>query len=849
MKKIYFIVSLMIFAVCQAQTLNITDAKFKAYLLSASPTNYIAFNANHIPIVIDTNGDQEIQLSEALLVKELTVSGSTSSVASEINSIAGIKSFTNLSKLAVQYISNNNFTSFDVSGMSSLTELVIAGSHVSSFNADNCTNLKKLNIHGGYFQTLTLNIPSLTELSVSEYLTSLNIQGCPNIKILYLDRIMLGTLSLNNISNLQEVTVGSYGYPWLNNTISISGCNDLKKVSFYGPNVQSVTISNNPLLTDITSDYSTSVPTVNITNNASLKNIALVDNEIANLTLTGSPVLETLNVEENSLTNISLTNFPLLKSVKCSENLLTSLNLSANPLINYLDCSDNHLKIINFKNGGQVPYNFNISNNPELQYVCCDAQNTTNVSYYLMIYGYTNVNLNSYCSFTPGGTFYTVNGKTRYDSNSSGCDASDPDKAFQKFLVANGTATAAFSADAIGTHFIPLQAGSHTITPVLENPAYFNVSPASITVNFPAQASPLTQNFCITANGTHNDLEALIIPLTAASPGFDAKYKIIYKNKGTHAQSGTVSFSYNDNLTDYLAATMTPASQSTGLLNWNFSNLLPFETREITVTLKMNTPTQTPALNGGDILYYTAQVNGAADETSSDNTFTLNQTVVNSFDPNDKTCLEGNSIALAKVGDYVHYLVRFENTGTANAQNIVVKDEIDASKFDISSLISLHGSHNFVTRITGNTVEFIFENIQLPFNNATNDGYVSFKIKTKSALTAGDSFSNTAKIYFDYNFPIITNTYTTTVQNILAAAETGKQESNISVYPNPVKDTLYFRSDENIIKAEMYDVSGRIISSVNPSGHSLDVSHLAKGNYLIRFSTKEKSVTRQFIKN
>src|SRR5690606_20906712 len=114
-------------------------------------------------------------------------------------------------------------------------------------------------------------------------------------------------------------------------------------------------------------------------------------------------------------------------------------------------------------------------------------------------------------------------------------------------------------------------------------------------------------------------------------------------------------------------------------------------------------------------------------------------------DPNDKTCLQGTGISQTQVGNYVHYLIRFENTGTANAQNIVVKDIIDTSKFDLSSLIAVCGSHSIVTRITGpNTVEFIFENIQLPFADATNDGYVVFKIRTLPNLTVGNAFSNTA---------------------------------------------------------------------------------------------------------
>ncbi len=152
------------------------------------------------------------------------------------------------------------------------------------------------------------------------------------------------------------------------------------------------------------------------------------------------------------------------------------------------------------------------------------------------------------------------------------------------------------------------------------------------------------------------------------------------------------------------------------------------------------------------------------DDTPQDNTFAFNQTIVNSFDPNDKTCLEGSSVSTEMVGQYLHYMIRFENTGTAPAQNIIVKDIIDITKYDLSSLIPLTGSHPFTTRIVGtNKVEFIFENINLPSEPDSNDGYVAFKIKTKPTLVAGNSVANSASIYFDYNLPIVTNTATTAI--------------------------------------------------------------------------------------
>ena len=89
--------------------------------------------------------------------------------------------------------------------------------------------------------------------------------------------------------------------------------------------------------------------------------------------------------------------------------------------------------------------------------------------------------------------------------------------------------------------------------------------------------------------------------------------------------------------------------------------------------------------------------------------------------------------------------------------------EPDSTKFDISTLIITRSSHSMVTEIDGYDVEFIFKNINLPFDDDNNDGYIAFKIKTLPTLQVGDIFENDAEIYFDYNAPITTNKFQTKI--------------------------------------------------------------------------------------
>jgi hypothetical protein len=247
-------------------------------------------------------------------------------------------------------------------------------------------------------------------------------------------------------------------------------------------------------------------------------------------------------------------------------------------------------------------------------------------------------------------------------------------------------------------------------------------------------------------------------------------------------------------------------------------------------------------LNSGDILNLNASTHlTGADIDISNNIAPLAQSVVNSFDPIDKTCLQGKNIDPSQVGEYLDYLIRFENTGTASAINVRIKDFIDTSKFDISSVVPLNARHEYYTSITnGNEVEFHFDNINLDFNDATNDGYVLFKVRTQSALVDGDSFDNTAQIYFDFNFPIITNTETVTIMSIAGTVDT--LDKSIKFYPNPASDFMSISSANVLQNAAIVDMSGRIVSQISFTGNSreqrVSLSNLSFGIYLVTINSE-----------
>lgn len=688
------------------------------------------------------------------------------------------------------------------------------------------------NNNGEIEETEALNVTNL-RLSNSNIISVEGINYFRNLRYLYVDGNQMSTLSVTDLLNLRELNCN-------NNQLASINLVNLPRLAF-------LDCINNQLVS------------LNLPNLPSLRHLECSQNQISSLDLRNLSSLTYLYCNDNLLTEINVNEN--LNALFCSNNQLNSLDLSDSHDLRFLNCSYNPLTFLFLKNNSLerdlvgetvVSQVFNFSNIPNLRYICADDFQIEAINNKIIEYAYTNCHVNSYCSFTPGGTHYTIQGNSKFDENNNGCDMSDLNLTNLRFNITNGSNSGIAISNDSGNYSIPVQAGAYTITPVLENPSYFNVSPSTVNVTFPAQASPFNQDFCVAANGVHPDLEIAIIPINAARPGFEAMYKLVYKNKGNTTQSGTVNLNFNDAVLDFVEANPVVSAQTVNNLSWNFSNLLPFETREIIFTVNVNSPMETPAVNGGDILTYTATISSpVADEIPSDNTFVLNQTVFNAYDPNDKICLEGNTITPDKAGEYVHYMIRFENTGTANAQNIVVKDMIDTAKFDIASLVPMKGSHSFVTNITsGNKVEFIFENINLPFDDANNDGYVAFKIKTVPTLVNGDTFSNSASIYFDYNFPIVTNTATTTI------AALNNQDFEFSnyfrLYPNPVHDVLNITTKETITisSVSIYNTLGQLVVVIPNAQNTktIDVSNLTTGNYFIKINSDKGTSNTKFIK-
>ncbi len=866
-----------------SQIVNIPDANFKSKLLASTATGGAVRDQFGNYMKLDANSNGQIEYSEAALAGSLIIVGNPNPV----NSVQGLEAFVNVNALVFQY---NSFPALNLSGYQYLESLECRNNQLTSVDVSSCPELEFLDI--SLNPVTTLNVANSTNLysMIVEFtdITTLDLSGFDNLFILKAQQTNLSSLNL-------------------------SGCNSLDSVDLFDHNLVSLDVSGLTSLRDLDC-HAGPMTTLNVSDCNALENLYCVDNQLSELDLSGLSNLEEANCGGNILTSLTLDGCVALKTLWCDSNQLESVDLS--PVQNLIELNANYNQIATLEISGlqhlnSVDLSFNaiaamelqnlpalqtlnlyqnqlltidvqdcpvmngvvMSSNPNLisvfaktgnntnvgfqncanlQYLCVDASRVASVQTGIASQGLTNCHVNSYCSFTPGGNYYTMQGVSRFDYDNDGCDDADSIFPTMKFSFSNGSVSGNYIADGSGNYRYDVQQGTHTIAPVMENPTYFNVSPTSLTIPFPENANPNIQDFCITSNGVHPDLEIFIVPIDVARPGFDADYKVIYKNAGNQMLSGTISVSFNDAIVDVISSLPMYSQMSANFLSYDFTNLNIFESREILFSVNVNSPMEIPAVNGGDILNYIASISSAGiDETPNNNSFTLNQTVLNSFDPNDKTCLEGSVVGPDKIGQYVHYQIRFENTGTFAAENIVVKDVIDMTKFNISSLIPLSGSHPFTTRITEtNKVEFIFENINLPFDDANNDGYVTFKIKTNPTLVVGNTFSNTASIYFDYNFPIITNPEITTIS---ALSNPDFELSNyITVFPNPATDKLNISksAEIGISLISVYNVIGQqlivIPNAVNVD--TIDVSTLGTGTYFLKVTSDKGTSATKFVK-
>lgn len=225
---------------------------------------------------------------------------------------------------------------------------------------------------------------------------------------------------------------------------------------------------------------------------------------------------------------------------------------------------------------------------------------------------------------------------------------------------------------------------------------------------------------------------------------------------------------------------------------------------------------------------------------------------IGSYDPNDKASFpkgyrENHQI---KANTSIEYKVRFQNTGTDTAFNIVVIDTL--SEFvDVTSIRFGSSSHPFSFDFGADrSIIFTFSDILLVdsfTNEVASHGFVHFTIDQVKDLEPGTIIYNEADIYFDFNAAITTNQLDLMIDLDfveMASATEDFHSSHISLTPNPSDGIFRLELDGNVTtgtKIQIYNAGmSEVYEQELKNGDSwLNLSHLPSGVYLGVIKTNE----------
>jgi uncharacterized repeat protein (TIGR01451 family) len=322
-----------------------------------------------------------------------------------------------------------------------------------------------------------------------------------------------------------------------------------------------------------------------------------------------------------------------------------------------------------------------------------------------------------------------------------------------------------------GNFLVEVDSGSYNTTLTTLYP-YFTITPITHPSSFSTYFNTDSFSFALQPLPGIKDLVVYAIPYTVARPGFPLQYGLYYKNAGTIPLSATeLLFKKDPRL---IVQTAVPPSTSTvgDTLKWNLGTLNPQQEGIIILNMTIAPP---PASNVGDTLSSLAIIGPVTEDvTPADDTSQIKQRVQGAVDPNDKMENFGGSITNQQVasGEYINYIIRFQNTGTDTAFNVYIRDTLD-SKLDWNSFQMIASSHPYQLAInSSNQYTWNFYGINLPDSNINepgSHGFIAYRVKPKTTLATGDQIVNDASIYFDFNLPVETNQALTLVSNILVS--------------------------------------------------------------------------------
>jgi surface protein len=444
-----------------------------------------------------------------------------------------------------------------------------------------------------------------------------------------------------------------------------------------------------------------------------------------------------------------------------------------------------------------------------------------------------------------------VSGNVYFDNDNNGCDVTVIDVSNLFVFFENTDNQSVYAKQIVDGNYSGGVAGTNFTASVQGLPDFMTANPVDAIVDFSGGSTNETLDFCVTTSQVVDDLSITLIPISEARPGFESTYQLVVENIGSQPISNVVvNLSFDDSMQSFVSAMPTPDVTTSSNLEFNFSAIDPFQSETVDIVLQTFTP---PTVNGDDLLLFNATViPDTNDYTPDNNTYDFEQIVVNSFDPNDINVLQGETITTDQTDDYLDYVIRFQNTGTASAINVEVQSllhqNLNASTFRV-----LSSSHNYIADIENNIITFKFDNINLPdevTDPEGSNGFIAYRVKPKSDIQIGEVMDGIAAIVFDFNEPIITNFISTEVIEPLSVDEF-ENDSFLSLYPNPSNEGFYITTKPGIspLSIKLYDIQGSQLLSTNKGLDYISTEHITSGIYIVVINTNKGKVVKKLIIN
>lgn len=362
--------------------------------------------------------------------------------------------------------------------------------------------------------------------------------------------------------------------------------------------------------------------------------------------------------------------------------------------------------------------------------------------------------------------------------------------------------------------------------------------------------------FVFNCNTSCSDLWTTITPWIGYYQNTTATIRLNWGNNGPAAPGQyTLTLTFPSGASPVLSTLQPGYSISGNTISWVINSNSTF----FNYTDYINFTIPGGLINGAQH-FYTSTISATTitDCNPSNNNGNLLQILGNSYDPNDKNVFKDSFYANnvmyqlpeleVNIEDKLTYTIRFQNTGTAPAQNIYIQDSL-SSNLDWSTFELLSTSHPmFINHLGNGILRFEFDNIWLVDSSVSQElsqGYLTYRISENVNCSVGSEIENTAYIYFDWNDPIVTNT--TYNINVETWGLSDIDKNLLLIFPNPSSGILNVQSNEKIESIEVFDLYGKSMVQFDSitNNAQIDLGRLASGNYILQAKFATGTVQRK----